>query len=96
MPVKLDGEKVDRCPMRPYLDDPGGFNELMERHRWAKAGNFLDPGGLLDQATQFVECSGVIEAAMDEAERVRRERDDRTKKVVEKAGREGGRRGRRR
>lgn len=78
LPMVLDGEELERCPMRGFLEDPDGYNELFLRYRWMKEGYLADPGLLPDQAAPFVALSLVITQAVDDAnaeQRKKRERD---------------------
>ena len=65
--VKLDGEVMLRCPVRPFLDDPEGFNAVMERYRWYRAGLLPEPGTWMDQPNKLLELFSVIDQALEDA-----------------------------
>lgn len=79
-PISLDGEDLQRCPLRPYLDDPGAHNELMALYGWYRRGLLPDPGTMLDQSASLVEAFLVVDAAVRDAERERAERDKQSRK----------------
>ena len=78
LPIRLDGVDLDRCPMRPFYEDPGTFNMIFQQYRWLKDGLLMDPGLILDQAHRFVVYSMVITQALDtvsEDRRVKQEKE---------------------
>ncbi len=78
LPMVLDGEELECCPLRGFYEDPQGYNDLFRRHRLAREGFLSDPGLWPDQAAAFVELSTVIMQATDEAQdtiRKKRERE---------------------
>ncbi len=68
LPLEMDGEILERCPMRGFYEDPVGYNDLFHRYRMAKDGFLSDPGLWPDQAAAFVTLSTVIMQASDEAQ----------------------------
>ena len=71
MPVSLDGEELDRCPVRPYKDDPGSFDDVLQAYSWFKAGMLPDPGTVLDQAEPFLAAVSVLDKAVRGAQEAR-------------------------
>lgn len=77
LPLTMDDEELDRCPLRAFLEDPHGYNDLFHRHRMAKEGYLSDPGLWPDQSAAFVELSTVIMQATDEANESNRRKKER-------------------
>ncbi len=69
LPMMLDGEELERCPLRGFYEDPVGYNELFHRYRLAHQQGYLsDPGLWPDQAACFVAYANIITTATDEAQ----------------------------
>lgn len=97
LPMMFDGQPIDRCPMRPYFEEPYWYNTLMERYRWVKDGFLPDPGLLPDQATAFLTYKLVIDLATNEADHQEQEKREKEQRMAEhrsrmKGSKPGGRR----
>lgn len=66
VPLLIAGEEHWRCPRRPILDQPQLFGELFWMYRQIEQGILPDPGGIFDQANQFVECWAIIDSTLSE------------------------------
>lgn len=84
LPVMFDQDEgwLDRCPMRPYFENPLWFNEVMEMFVWVKRG-FLPAGGTWrDQPAKTSFFLNVIEKALGDAQE---ELDNRQKREAKKS-----------
>ncbi len=90
MPIRLDGVDLDRCPMRPFFEDPQGYNLIFQQYRWMKDGLLTDPGLILDQAHRFVAYSMVITAAIDRVNEDRRAKQEQEANAQARKGRVQG------
>ncbi len=71
--ARFKDEVWDRCPRRPYLEEPGWFNAIFEAYRWYQRDHFPDEGQWLDQSAKLVRYIEVIEAALAEGEAAKAE-----------------------
>lgn len=67
-PFDFFGEKLSRCPRRPFLDEPELLTEVFEAYHWYKQGLLPSPGTWYDQTASFVELMSVVDAAVSEGE----------------------------
>lgn len=84
--MRFDGAELDRCPMRPFLEDTEGINAVMERYNWARRGELPESGTWLDQPNVLLELFAVIDGAMADAEREKEERQRRQDEVMARMG----------
>lgn len=67
IPQELDGEELNRCIRRPFLDHPRLISECIEVYAWYNKGFLPDTGTYLDQAAAFVELVRFIDKTIEEA-----------------------------
>lgn len=77
LPLTMDDEELERCPLRGFYEDPVGYNDLFHRYRMAKDGFLSDPGLWPDQSAAFVELAKVIMQGTDEAQETVRKKKER-------------------
>jgi hypothetical protein len=76
MPLQLDEEVLWRCPLRPWLGNPGWFNEVMFSYNLYKEGFFPEPGTWKDQSARLLVFFQVIDQALADAEDTNRRKSD--------------------
>jgi hypothetical protein len=71
--------------MRPFRDEPEAYNAAFQLYRWYRQGYLPDPGTILDQAESFVSAVSIIDAALQDGERAKRDMDRRKESAARKA-----------
>lgn len=94
--VKLEGQLLDRCPRRLFLDEGDGVSEVLWYYKNYKSGLLPVTGGLLDQPNQLMEYFRIIDGAMSTVERAKDEENAAKRRADEARAARGGGRGRRR
>lgn len=79
-PVQFDGRMMERCPMRPFFEDPEHFNQLFVLYRWYSKQLLPDLGTVMDQSNRLVGYSLVIDIALDDSEREKQRKREREAK----------------
>ncbi len=82
----LDGEALDRCPRRPFFDDPKWFSELYHIHGWLEKGFLPDGGTWRDQGAKIPVFMATIDMAVRDGQALL---DKRQKAKTERAGPRG-------
>lgn len=59
----LDGVDMVRCPLRPQLDDPYYFTNVINQWAWRERGFLADDGTYLDQAAKIPTLMAIIDSA---------------------------------
>ncbi len=81
VPISLPGVTLTgRCPMRPYFEDPEGFNELFSIYQWHLKGFLPEPGGYMDQAHRLVRLIECVDKAAADGKRALHEAEERKAK----------------
>lgn len=60
----MDGERLERCPLRPYKDNPFLFSELFKLYNFREKGILPDDGAYYDQANAYVELMLEMDSAI--------------------------------
>lgn len=76
----MDGKTMTRCLMRPYFEDPLGFNDLFSTYQWHLKGFLPEPGGYLDQAANLVVLIECVDKAAADGKRALHEAEERRAK----------------
>jgi hypothetical protein len=71
MKLRMLDEELERCPLRPVLDQPKEFGQLFAWYRKFAQGLLLDPGTILDQANYTQKAFDVIENGLGTVEQER-------------------------
>lgn len=82
MPLVFDGETLDRCPRRPFLDDPEWFDSIFTSYSWVQKGFLPVQGTYHDIPNKLATCFKVIDQAIHYAE-------DEDKKTQARRARQG-------
>ena len=80
VPMVMDGKTMTRCVMRPYFEDPQGFNDLFSIYQWHLKGFLPEPGGYLDQAARLVPLIECVDKAAADGKRALHEAEERRAK----------------
>ena len=89
-PLPFDGERVLRCPRRPFLDNPEWYNQLFEAYTWREKGFLPGPGTWRDQDHRFVIACGIIDKAHSDASDDERETQEAKAAQAARAAKHGG------
>lgn len=90
MPIQFDGEHTLRCPRKPYLDNPGWYNNILEFYGWREKGFLPNPGTWRDQDQRFVTICAVIDKAKSDADAEEQQIREAKQSQIEKHKRHGG------
>lgn len=63
-PLKFDGEKLFRCPLRPYKDDPQHYSELFKLYSFREKSILPEAGAYYDQPNYYVEMMLEMDSAI--------------------------------
>jgi hypothetical protein len=91
-PFYFDGEKINRCPLRPYKDDPGYYSELFKLYSFREKNVMAEVGGFYDQPNFYVEAMSEMDSALNDVQDVKehtekllaREEDKKTNALAER------------
>ncbi|KKK52608.1 hypothetical protein LCGC14_3103210, partial [marine sediment metagenome] len=89
-PMPFDGERISRCPRKPYLDSPEWFNSLFEAYSWREKGFLPQPGTWRDQDHRFVIACNIIDRAHSDASEEERYTQEAKRAQMDRAGKQGG------
>ncbi len=89
MPINFDGERILRCPRKPYLDNPDWYNRILEFYGWREKGFLPNPGTWRDQDQRFVTICAVIDKAKSDADAEENEIRDAKQAQMKAQGRRG-------
>jgi hypothetical protein len=88
------GMQLDRCPMRPFYEDRGSFNTILERWRWMRDGYLPDPGTIVDQSAKLLLFFRVVDRAVADIERDNQQKRERESNAAARKARMTGSRSR--
>jgi len=77
LPIAFDGEEQWRCPLRGWLEDPVGLNEVFQSYFFYREGHFPEPGTWQDQSARLLSFFQTITLAHQAADEIERERAER-------------------
>ena len=66
MPLEIDEEEVHRCPRRPILDDPRGWERLLTYNTLYQRGFLPDAGGVSEQSAKGIAMLRMLAIATDD------------------------------
>lgn len=66
-PFNFDGEKITRCPLRPFKEDPGTYSEYFQLYSFREKNVMAEPGGFYDQPAVYIEIMSEMDSAMSDA-----------------------------
>jgi hypothetical protein len=84
VPVEIDGEEVWRCPRRPILDDPSGWDRLLFYYRLYDKGHLPDSGAVTDQGHRAMQLMALVDRTVQTC------RDELDERNRQRAARSGG------
>lgn len=86
IPMLFDGQSFDRCPVRPFLEDPAWFNEIWEAYLWAEKGYLPDGGTWQDQPLKLISLMNLVRQYMQEAQEAERAaREENSRRMAARA-----------
>ncbi len=86
-PVMFDGAPMERCPMRPWLDDPASLNDVFKFFRWYRQGLLPDEGGIIDQSNTYVSAMLTVDRGLDDAMSEKQKKAERERNAKNRKGR---------
>lgn len=89
-PLPFDGERVLRCPRKPWLDNTEWYNQLFEAYSWREKGFLPGPGTWRDQDHRFVTACNVIDKAHNDASDEERSVQEAKRAQADRASKQGG------
>ncbi len=89
-PIPFDGERILRCPRKPYLDDPDWYNGIFEAYSWREKGFLPGPGTWRDQDHRFVSACNIIDKAHHDASEDERQVQEAKRAQADRASKQGG------
>jgi hypothetical protein len=63
----FDGEKITRCPLRPFKEDPGTYSEYFQLYSFREKNVMAEPGGFYDQPAAYIEIMSEMDSAMSDS-----------------------------
>lgn len=70
-PFYFDGEKVTRCPLRPYKDDPAYYSDIFKLYSFREKNVMPEVGGYYDQPNFYIEAMVEMDGAIGDVDDVR-------------------------
>ena len=89
-PLPFDGERVKRCPRKPFLDNPEWFGQIFEAFSWREKGFLPNPGTWRDQDHRFVLACSIIDRANQDASDDERKAQEAKQAQASRAAKHGG------
>lgn len=66
-PFSFDGEKITRCPLRPFREDPRSFSEYFQLYSFREKNIPAEVGAFYDQPAVYIEIMQEIDSAMSDS-----------------------------
>lgn len=72
-PFSFDGERITRCPLRPYKEDPQFFSDIFKLYSFREKGILAEEGGFFDQPNYYVEVMVEMDSCISDSYNIKDE-----------------------
>jgi len=63
----FDGEKITRCPLRPFKEDPSTYSEYFQLYSFKEKNIMAEPGAFYDQPVVYIDVMTEMDTAMSDS-----------------------------
>lgn len=85
-PFFFDGEKITRCPLRDYKENPSFYNDLFRLYSFREKNVMAEAGGFYDQPNYYIDVMTEMDSALADIDNTKdgisKEEDKKTQELA--------------